>query len=125
MGTVMAVSGLAIAGDTGNNTVNNSGTVIGNVTLGTGANAFNNMAGGFFNAGTTVDLGAGNVLTNAGTLSPGGAGVIQTTALTGDLVQGASGKLLTDFNIASNTADRINISGTAVSPARCSFRYRT
>ena len=113
MGTVMAVSGLAIAGDTGNNTVNNSGTVIGNVTLGTGANAFNNMAGGLFNAGAAVDLGAGNTLTNAGTLSPGGAGVIQTTMLTGNLVQGASGKLLTDFNIAGNTADRINISGTA------------
>ena len=44
-----------------------------------------------FNTGATVNLGAGNTLTNAGTLSPGGAGVIQTTALTGNLVQTATG----------------------------------
>jgi len=113
MGTVMALSGLAITGDTGNNTVNNLGTVIGNVTLGTGTNAFNNMAGGFFNPGTTVDLGAGNLLTNAGTLSPGGAGSIQTTALSGNLVQTATGRLITDINIGAGTSDRINVSGTA------------
>jgi uncharacterized protein with beta-barrel porin domain len=113
MGTLTALSGLAIQGDTGNNTVNNSGTVIGNVILGTGTNAFNNMAGGFFNAGATVNLGAGNMLTNAGTLSPGGAGVIQTTALTGSLTQTATGRLVADINISGATGDRINVSGTA------------
>jgi uncharacterized protein with beta-barrel porin domain len=113
MGTVMALSGLAISGDTGNNTVNNSGTMIGNVTLGSGANVFNNMAGGLFNAGATVNLGAGNALTNAGTLSPGGTGVIQTTALTGNLVQTSAGQLLTDINIGGGTSDRINVSGIA------------
>jgi len=112
-GTVTALSGLAIQGDTGNNTVNNFGTVIGNVTLGSGANAFNNQAGGFFNSGSAVDLGAGNALTNAGTLSPGGAGVIQATALTGNLVQSATGRLFTDINIAGAASDRVNISGTA------------
>jgi uncharacterized protein with beta-barrel porin domain len=119
MGTLSALSGLAIvgnvglAGDIGNNTVNNSGTVIGNVILGGGTNAFNNQAGGFFNAGATVDLGTGNLLTNAGTLSPGGAAAIQTTALTGNLVQSATGTLLTDINIAGATSDRVNVSGTA------------
>jgi uncharacterized protein with beta-barrel porin domain len=112
-GTVTALSGLAIVGDTGNDTVNNSGTVIGNVILGSGTNAFNNMAGGLFNSGATVDLGAGNVLTNAGTLSPGGAGVIQTTALSGNLVQTATGRLFTDINLAGATSDRVNVSGTA------------
>jgi uncharacterized protein with beta-barrel porin domain len=118
-GTVTALSGLAIKGEKsfkgeiGNNTVNNFGTVIGNVVLGSGSNAFNNMAGGVFNSGATVDLGAGNTLTNSGTLSPGGAGVIQTTALTGNLVQSATGRLLTDINIAGATSDRINVSGTA------------
>ena len=53
------------------------------------------------------------LLTNAGTLSPGGAGVIQTTALTGNLVQSATGRLLTDVNIAGATSDRVNVSGTA------------
>jgi uncharacterized protein with beta-barrel porin domain len=112
-GTVTALSGLAILGQFGNNTVNNFGTVIGNVILGSGTNAFNNMAGGFFNSGTTVNLGAGNTLTNAGTLSPGGAGVIQTTALTGNLVQSTTGRLLTDINIAGATSDRVNVLGTA------------
>jgi uncharacterized protein with beta-barrel porin domain len=113
MGTVTALSGVAIIGNTGNNTVNNFGTVIGNVTLGTGTNAFNNLASGVFNAGTTVNLGAGNTLTNAGTFSPGGAGVIQSTALTGNLVQSASGRLLTDINVGGGASDRINVSGTA------------
>jgi uncharacterized protein with beta-barrel porin domain len=113
MGTLTALSGLAIKGDTGNNTVNNSGTVIGNVILGTGTSAFDNMAGGAFNSGATVNLGAGNTLTNAGTLSPGGAGVMQTTALTGNLVQTAAGRLVVDVNAANSASDRINVSGTA------------
>ena len=112
-GTVLALSGLAIGAGTGNDTVSNFGTVIGNVDLGAGTNAFNNMAGGVFNPGATVNLGAGNTLTNAGTFSPGGAGVIQTTALTGNLVQSASGRLLADINIGGGTSDRINVSGTA------------
>ncbi len=112
-GTVMALSGLAIGASTGNDTVSNFGTVIGNVDLGTGTNAFNNMAGGLFNSGATVSLGAGNTLTNAGTLSPGGAGTILTTALTGNLVQTATGRLAIDFNMAGGSADRVNVSGTA------------
>ena len=115
-----SVTGTDIGIQTGNassgigpDTVNNFGTVIGNVLLGSGRNAFNNMAGAVFNAGSTVDLGAGNTLTNAGTLSPGGAGVIQATALTGNLVQTATGRLLTDINLAGGTSDRVNISGTA------------
>jgi uncharacterized protein with beta-barrel porin domain len=113
MGTLMALSGLAIQAGTGNDTVSNFGTVIGNVNLGAGTNAFNNMAGGLFNSGGAVNLGAGNTLTNAGTLSPGSAGVIQTTALTGNLTQTATGTLLTDINIAGVTSDRVNVSGTA------------
>jgi uncharacterized protein with beta-barrel porin domain len=118
MGTVTALSGIAIQAGTGqagtgNDTVNNFGTVIGNVLLGTRTNAFNNMAGGLFDSGATVNLGAGNVLSNAGTLSPGGAGVIQATALTGNLVQTATGRLFTDINIAGATSDRIKVSGIA------------
>jgi uncharacterized protein with beta-barrel porin domain len=131
-GTLTALSGIAILGEAfngapvGNNTVNNFGTVTGSVILdsttvvgnmilggGGGANAFNNMAGGVFNSGATVSLGPGNTLTNAGTLSPGGVGVIQTTALSGNLVQSATGIFLTDVNIAGATSDRINLSGTA------------
>jgi uncharacterized protein with beta-barrel porin domain len=128
-GTLTALSGNAIVGEVfgtarGNNTVNNFGTVTGSVILdsttavgnmilggGGGAHTFNNMVGGVFNPGTTVSLGAGNTLTNAGTLSPGGAGVTQTTALSGNLVQSATGIFLTDINIAGATSDRVNVSG--------------
>ena len=113
LGPVTALSGLAIKGNIGNDTVNNFGTVIGNVMLGTGTNAFNNMAGGQFNSGATVSLGTGNTLTNAGTLSPGGAGTILTTVLTGNLVQTTTGRLFADINIAGATSDRVNVSGTA------------
>jgi len=113
-GTVTALSGLAIAASTGNDAVSNFGTVIGNVDLGTGTNVFNNTAGGLFNSGATVSLGAGNALTNAGTLSPGGAGTVLTTALTGNLVQTATGRLTIDLNMAGGgSADRVNVSGTA------------
>jgi uncharacterized protein with beta-barrel porin domain len=112
MGTITALSGVAIQGSGVNNTVNNFGTVIGNVQLG-GGTAFNNMAGGFFNSGDTVNLGATGTLTNAGTLSPGGMGVMQTTALRGNLVQTATGRLVTDIDIAGGTSDRINVSRTA------------
>jgi hypothetical protein len=70
----------------GNNTVNNVGTIIGNVDLGPGRNTFNNLQGGTFNSGASVNLGAGNTLNNTGNLSPGGSGVFQTTALTGNLM---------------------------------------
>jgi uncharacterized protein with beta-barrel porin domain len=38
---------------------------------------------------------------------------MQTTALTGNLVQSATGRMLTDLNVAGATSDRINVSGTA------------
>jgi uncharacterized protein with beta-barrel porin domain len=97
----------------GNNTVDNAGTVIGNVDLGPGRNAFNNLAGGTFDTGAAIKLGAGNVLTNNGNLSPGGAGVIQATALTGNLVQAGNGRITVDFNPASGQADRLDVSGAA------------
>ncbi len=46
-------------------------------------------------------------------LSPGGSGVIQTTALTGNLVQGNAGRIAIDINPGTSQADRINASGSA------------
>jgi len=96
-----------------NNTVSNAGVIIGNVDLGPGKNAFNNQTGGTFNAGAMVKLGAGNTLNNSGDLSPGGKRVIQTTALTGNLVQTSTGRITVDVNPVAGLADRINVSGTA------------
>ena len=87
-GTVFALSGLAVAGTTGDDSVSNTGTLIGNLALGSGTNAVNNLAGGDFQMGPSVDLGgSGNgTLTNQGELRfvPGAIG--QATALSGDLL---------------------------------------
>ena len=53
----------------GNDTVDNYGTMIGSINLGAGVNAFNNRAGGLFDMGANVMLGTGNFLTNNGTMS--------------------------------------------------------
>ena len=90
-----------------------TGTITGNVDLGTGANAFNNKIGGVFNSGAMVKLGAGNTLTNDGVLSPGGAGIIQTTTINGSLAQTSHGNLLVDVDMAAYLADQVVVDGTA------------
>jgi len=111
--SILGTAGNAIIGTTGNEVINNSGTVTGAVDLGAGANTFNNMASGVFNTGATIQLGSGNVLTNSGILSPGGTGAVTTTALTGNLVQTAGGRIIVDVNSATGQADRLNVSGSA------------
>lgn len=108
-----AILGKPSGGFTGNEAVMNSGTIIGNVDLGPGRNVFNNLPGGVLNSGASINVGAGNALVNSGVLSPGGAGLIQTTTLTGNLVQGAAGRLVVDVNPATRQADRLNVTGSA------------
>ncbi|MET1414533.1 autotransporter domain-containing protein [Roseibium sp. HPY-6] len=111
--SITAQSGLALSGENGDELINNSGTITGNVTLGAGTNTFNNLSAGVFNSGTTVTLGAGNSLTNAGNLSPGGASAVSNTALTGDLTQTSSGTTTITVDTTAGTADRIDVSGSA------------
>src|SRR6185312_11562028 len=108
-----AILGTPAGGFTGNETVMNSGTIIGNVDLGPGRNVFNNLPGGVLNSGASINVGAGNALINTGVLSPGGAGPIQTTTLTGNLVQAGAGKLVIDVNPVTRQADRLNVTGSA------------
>jgi len=56
-GTLSAVSTWAIESTTGNDTVNNTGLVVGNIDLGSGLNAFNNQLDATFVAYNTIDLG--------------------------------------------------------------------
>ena len=114
-GTISALSGTAILGSGNNDTMHNFGTVTGSVNLGGGNNAFNNNAGATFNAGPIAYLGAGastGVLTNHGTLSPAGAGRVGVTALTGNLKQ-PDGTLEIDIDRRTQSADRLNVSGSA------------
>lgn len=131
---------LAVSGGTGDDTVNNNAGnpacpvhcdprynagslsgpfgpgIYGNIILGGGVNAINNNSGAYFAPGTTVSVGAGNLVTNLGTISPGDFYTQQTTTLTGNYVQetkAGSGNYLNDLFLNNNTADRIDISGTA------------
>ena len=111
--SVNQIAGFAMTADTGNDTVDNFGTMTGSVDLGTGANAFNNNAGGLYNMGANTVLGAGNALVNNGTVSPGGVNNVFTSAVTGNFTQTSLGTYLLDVDFGPNTADRINVSGTA------------
>ena len=110
--TLNGIAGNAIIGGTGNETINNDGIVIGSVELGAGQNQFNNYSGSRLNAGPIINLGAGNRFLNNGTLAPGGPGVLETTALTGNFVQFSNG--VVEVELGSTTAyDHLAISGTA------------
>jgi hypothetical protein len=110
---VSALSGLAIIASDGDDTVDNFGTVTGDVGLGAGANAMINEASGVFESGPLVYLGAGNTLTNKGTLSPGGTGTIATTTIVGNYVQTSTGTLVSDVNFTTGASDLVVVNGNA------------
>ena len=105
-------TGFAIHGTTGDETVDNAGTVIGNVNLGQGINRFNNLASGVYQSGDMINLDTTGHFHNAGVFIVGGLSAAPVSAtLTGSLVQDASGVLVVD--VAGGTADRLNVSGSA------------
>ncbi|MDN2580994.1 autotransporter domain-containing protein [Aquibium sp. ELW1220] len=107
------IAGMAVQADRGDTLIDNYGTITGNIDLYEWSNAFNNRSGALFNMGSMVNLDGGNVLTNWGTLSPGGDDNVFTTTLTGVLVNEATGTLLFDIDMDATTADRIDVSETA------------
>ncbi len=111
--TLPGVAGRALVGGSGSETVDNDGTITGSVELGGGSNAFNNRTGSVLNAGAVIQLGAGNALTNAGTLSPGGRGTVQTTAFTGNYVQQVGGRFVADLDLRNDVSDRLDLAGSA------------
>lgn len=110
-----ANGGRAIGGIGGDDDIENYGLVKGSVYLGTGANAFNNQAGGVFESGANVDVGVGNAVTNFGTLSPGGVGPYLTTNFNGgNLVQKTPGEVSFDIDFDTPAvSDHIVGVGTA------------
>ncbi|AHB48469.1 hypothetical protein W911_08780 [Hyphomicrobium nitrativorans NL23] len=107
------ISGLfAVVGGGGDEVIENWGTIIGSIDVGFGDNEFHNYTPGVFVSGDIVLLGSGT-LTNAGLLTPGGAGLLQTTAVDGDVVQTESGRFAVDLDYATLGSDRLGISGTA------------
>jgi len=113
-GNISALSGTAIIGGVGNETVNNNGIVTGSVDLGAGVNAFYNNPGATFNPGAVVNLEVGNALTNDGILEPGGSGAVVEMILNGDYVQAAAGLMEIEIGgFTPGTFDFIDITGTA------------
>ena len=110
--TVLGVDGFAVRASTGNDYINNYGLVIGSVDLGTAANSFYNRAHAEFDSGVTVYLGAGNLLTNDGLLSPGDCERVLTSNLTGNFLQSTTGTYLVDLDLKEQIADRLNVTGT-------------
>ncbi|RYD18585.1 MAG: hypothetical protein EOP89_16920, partial [Lysobacteraceae bacterium] len=79
-------------------------------------NRFDNAAGATFLTLDTIGLGHDGLLTNAGLLTPGGVGALQTTELSGSFVQTGLGRFETDLDLGllnTQYTDRINATGTA------------
>ena len=112
-GAISALSGRAIIGGSGAERIDNYGTISGDVDLGSGSNSFNNLSGALFNSLSTITVGSGLPLTNAGTLSPGGMGSPQVTTLTGNLIQSSTGSLAIDLSLAGHNSDRLEVAGSA------------
>jgi len=119
-GTVMTVDGLAgwaIRGGDANEAVDSDGIILGSIDLGAGVNSLHNEAAGVVNSGATIALGVGNLFQNDGLLSPGGQGLVQTTAITGNLQQSATGVYAVDLDLMktgmAGEADLLTVSGVA------------
>ena len=134
-GTITTADGLdgtAIVSTPGVVTIDNYGTIIGSIHLGVVNEAFGvplaevayptgggpvsaltNEVGHDFQSGDIVNLGGGGILTNSGTMSPRGLGVVASTALTGNLVQTSTGTFNVDLDVQTRLADQIGGTGTA------------
>ena len=110
--SINQIAGNAMTATTGNDTVDNYGTMTGSVDLGIGINAINNKAAALFNMGANVMVGTGNLFTNDGTMSPGAINNVFTSAVTGNIVQSSGASYQLDLDFGPNAADRINATGT-------------
>ena len=100
----------------GNDTIENYGTVIGSVDLGTGLNAFDNYLGATLNLGSMglLNLGAGNVLTNYGLLTGSGT-VVGNVFDAGTFSPGNSASSLTidgNMNLLAGANLTFDLDGT-------------
>ncbi len=111
--TLSGIEGFAFRGGAGGDSIDNFGSVMGNVDLGTGANAFANNVDATFYTGTTLNLGdSANVFRNDGTISPGAAALAVQTRLGGSYRQTATGIANMEVDFARREGDRITATGT-------------
>jgi hypothetical protein len=113
IGAAGGIDGSAIHATGGDVRITNYGILVGQIDLGPGSNALRNEAGAVIASGSRIDLGAGNLLSNAGTISVAGTGRVGSTVLNGDLESTSSGVLALDVDLGARQADRLEIEGTA------------
>ncbi|MEC9290820.1 MAG: hypothetical protein VX730_00280 [Pseudomonadota bacterium] len=109
------LTGLSVAGTGGDDVIENQGTLIGNIDLGTGANRLNNTVGIVF-SGTNLNLGGialSQTFNNAGMLTVGDVGLLQTTVLNGHFSQASAGTMNVDFDSGTLSSDLIQATGSA------------
>jgi uncharacterized protein with beta-barrel porin domain len=111
--TLKDSAGTVVIGTGGNETIENYGTLVGGVDLGSGNNALNNQGGAVFHSGNSIYLGNGNKMVNKGTLAPGGSNKVATTEITGNYEQTDKGTLAVDVDFAKSQTDQITVNGSA------------
>ena len=110
-GTIGARSGMAILGTTGNDTVTNAGTLMGNVDLGGGTNALVSLPGSSILLGRTLNMNGGTLQSN-GLLTFQGQGPGRRSRLIGSLALGPRGT----YQVAvhpDGRFDHLRVTGTA------------
>ncbi len=108
-GEIMALNLNAILAGSGNETIDNHGSLFGNINLGEGTNVLKNHAGGFIFSDTSIDVGNSNTLVNAGDLAIGeDRSEIKTLTGDGTLEQTESGAIQIDV-LTLSQLDRINM----------------
>lgn len=110
--TARGLSGLAVLGGKGNETIDNHFYMSGNIDLGPGLNMFNNMSLAWFDAGAIVNLDGGMFL-NSGTLAPGGIANVGVTTVSGYYIQSEFGHLQIDWDFSQDAADLLHVEGVA------------
>jgi hypothetical protein len=120
--TLSGIEGFAFRGGAGGDAIDNFGSAMGNLDLGTGTNAFSNHIDAAFYSGTTVNLGdATNVLRNEGLIAPGAQALAVHTRLSGSYLQTAAGRADMEIDFALREGDRITATGTANVSGTLSF----
>ena len=114
-GVTWADSKLAVTATGGDDAVISNKGLVGNVDLGLGVNSVTNNSKSFFVSLDYVKLNGGNLI-NHGLLSPGDAGVVQTTNVQGNFIQSATGNMLTDLDLKrtgkSGEIDQLKLTGS-------------
>ncbi len=128
--TSSGIAGTTITGGVGSEAVTSFGHMIGSIDLGSGVNSIDNKqyntnpstSAGVFDSGTTINVGAGNLFTNEGLISPGAFLNVLTSNETGNYLQSTTGScgtfgaptstcgyFGTDLDLKNILADRLNV----------------